>query len=96
MAEFDVTLSEMAEASTNIKNYTAQFKEEADAVYQAAQTLSEGWTGDASETFVDNMEQLHRWMIELGNVLDTYSAELNTARGEYSDADVTSARNFNR
>lgn len=94
MAEFDVTLSAMETASANIKTYTQSFKEEADAVYSAAQNLSEAWTGDASQTFVDNMEQLHRWMMEMSAVLDTYSAALNTAKGEYGTADEQSAKNF--
>ena len=94
MAEFDVTLSAMESAAQNISNYTQSFKEEADGVYNAAQTLSESWTGDASQTFVENMEQLHHWMDELASVLDTYSAELNTARAAYEEADVNSSKNF--
>ena len=31
MAEFDVTLSAVSEAATNIANYTETFREEADA-----------------------------------------------------------------
>lgn len=94
MAEFDVTLSAMQEAATNIRNYTEQFKDEAEQTYQAAQTLSEGWQGDASQTFVDNMEQLHTWMNELVATLETYSAELEKSRDTYETADVSAAKNF--
>ena len=94
MAEFDVTLSAVTEAATNISNYTQEFKEQADQTYQAAQTLSEGWVGDASQTFVENMEQLHTWMNEMAATLDTYSAALNKARETYESADVTAAKNF--
>jgi len=62
MAEFDVTLSAMRDAASNIKNYTEEFKDQAEQTYQAAQKLSEGWVGDASQTFVENMEQLRQWM----------------------------------
>lgn len=94
MAEFDVTLSAMQEAATNIRNYTEQFREEAEQTYQAAQTLSEGWVGDASQTFVDNMEQLHTWMNELVATLETYSAELEKSRDKYETADISAAKNF--
>lgn len=94
MAEFDVTLSAVTEAATNIGNYTQEFKEQADQTYQAAQTLSEGWVGDASQTFVENMEQLHTWMNEMAATLDTYSAALNKARETYENADVSAAKNF--
>lgn len=94
MAEFDVTLSAMQEAATNIRNYTEQFKDEAEQTYQAAQTLSEGWQGDASQTFVENMEQLHTWMNELVATLETYSAELEKSRDTYETADVSAAKNF--
>ena len=94
MAEFDVTLSAVTQSATNISNYTQEFKEQADQTYQAAQTLSEGWVGDASQTFVENMEQLHTWMNEMAATLDTYSAALNKARETYESADVTAAKNF--
>ena len=70
------------------------FKENADAIYQAAQTLSEGWQGDASQTFVDNMEQLHTWMNEMSAILETYSTALNKNRENYEEGDVRSAANF--
>ena len=94
MANFDVTLSAVTEAATNITNYTQEFKEQADQIYQAAQTLSEGWECDASQTFIDNMEQLHNWMNEMAATLDTYSAALNRARDTYETADVSAAKNF--
>lgn len=96
MAEFDVTLSAMRDAASNIKNYTEEFKDQAEQTYQAAQKLSEGWVGDASQTFVENMEQLRQWMIELAAVLDEYSANLNKAGGNYEDADVSASKNFAR
>ncbi len=94
MAEFDTTLSAMTSAAQNISNYTQQFKEQADQTYQAAQRLGEGWEGDASQTFAENMEQLHVWMNEMAAVLETYSAQLNKARENYENADVTAAKNF--
>jgi WXG100 family type VII secretion target len=94
MAEFDVTLSAMTDAASNIKNYTEQFREEADATFQAAQALSEEWQGDASATFVNNMNELHNWMNTMATVLDTYSASLNQAVSTYNEADVAGARNF--
>lgn len=94
MAEFDVTLSAMRNAANNIKNYTQQFKEQAEQTYQAAQKLSDGWVGDASQTFVDNMEQLRQWMNELSVVLDEYSANLNKASENYEDADTSAVKNF--
>ena len=93
-AEFDVTLSAMTNAAKNIKNYTVEFKEQANQVYQAAQVLSEAWVGDASATFVENMGELHKWMTEMAATLDTYSAALDTACETYETADINSAKNF--
>ena len=94
MAEFELTLSAMSNAATNIANYTQQFSEQAELVYQAAQTLSETWTGDASTTWLENMEQLRGWMNQLVEVLETYSAALNKARDDYETADTNAAKNF--
>lgn len=96
MAEFEVTLSAVQDAVSNIKTYTEAFKDEAEQVYQAAQTLSESWTGDASADFVSNMEQLHQWMNEMVEVLNTYSQALSTAGTEYEDADVKGASYFKK
>lgn len=94
MSEFNVTLSAMSSAAKNIGTYTNQFKSEADETYQAAKTLGESWVGDASATFAENMEQLHRWMDEMVAVLETYSAMLNKSRDEYETTDVNAVRNF--
>lgn len=56
MAEFDVTLSAVTDAASNIANYTEAFREEAEQTYQAAKTLSESWTGDASQTFMHDAD----------------------------------------
>ena len=95
-AEFEVTLSAMTDAATNIKNLNEQFVDEANQTYQAAQTLNDGWKGDASDTFLQNMEQLHKWMNEMAEVLDTYVTELNASREKYENADVSAAKNFAR
>lgn len=94
MEKFDVTLSALTDAATNIRNYTSQFKEQADLTYQAAHTLSESWEGDASQTFVDNMELLHNWMNEMSSTLDTYSMALDKAKVTYETADMNAAKNF--
>ena len=94
MAEFDVTLSAMTEAANNIRNYTEQFRDEAEQTYQAAVTLNDGWVGDASETFHENMEQLHSWMNEMVSTLETYYAALNAACDKYEETDVAAAKNF--
>ncbi len=96
MAEFDVTLSAMSSAASNIAKYTEEFAEQATQTYQAAQTLSESWTGDASQEFINNMEQLNTWMKEMAAVLETYSAELNKARERYENSDVAAAKFFPR
>lgn len=94
MANFDVTLSALTQAASNIRQQTAEFKEQSQKTYQAAQTLSEGWEGDSYQEFIDNMEQLHSWMDKMAETLDTYSAALDKAKDTYETADVESAKNF--
>ena len=92
--EYKVTSSAMNDAASNISNYTEQYIEQAALVYQAAQTLSEAWLGDASVKWADNMEQLNNWMKQMAEVLGTYSAALKKAAADYESADVTAAKNF--
>ncbi len=94
MAQFKTQISALEQAASNIANLTEQFREQADQTYQATQTLSGGWTGEASDTFVENMETLRGWWNEMTATLDTYSQELQKAAQEYNEADATSAGYF--
>lgn len=94
MAQFKTQISALEQAASNIANLTEQFREEADQTYQATQTLSGGWTGEASDTFVENMETLRGWWNEMTATLDTYAQELQKAAQEYNEADTTSAGYF--
>lgn len=96
MAEFDVTLSAMEEAKSNVLKYSEEFKEQADQTFQAAQALSGSWVGDASQTFVENMNQIHKWMVQLSATLDEYGESLGKSRETYENADMEAAKNFRR
>ena len=96
MAQFEVQKSALEQAASNIANLTEQFREDADQTYQATQTLSGGWTGEASDTFVENMETLRGWWNEMTATLDTYAQELQKAAESYTNADIESAAHFNK
>ena len=97
MAEFDVTLSSMTEAATNIRTYCDDFKSTADELKQATETLttsSDGWDSEASKIFNENIGEAHRWMSEMAAIIDEYAAMLDKAAQTYQDADQASAKNF--
>lgn len=97
MAEFDVTISSMTDAASNIRTYCEEFKTTADELKQATNTLttsSDGWDSEASKIFNDNIEEAHRWMSEMSAIVDEYAAMLDKAAETYTDADQASAKNF--
>lgn len=94
MAEFSATLSALTQAAANFEKHTQSFQSETDATYNAAKVLSEGWTGDASDTFQNNMEQVHNWMNEMIAALQTFTDALKKTRTTYEEADIQAARNF--
>lgn len=96
MAKIDAVLPDIESASTNIKTYTEEFNEHAENTYQAAQTLSQSWEGDAAQQFIANMEQLHKWMGEMVTTLDAYSKTLSQIAASIREADLRSAGFFSR
>lgn len=94
MAEFDVTLSALTSASTNIRKYSEEFQMAAEATYQVATTLAEAWTGDASGDFVQKVAELRKWMSEMEAAVADYAKRLDAARERYDSADRQAAGNF--
>lgn len=94
MANFDVTLSALMKAASDIRTQTGEFRDQASQTLQAAQTLGDGWEGDSYQEFLTNMQDLQRWMNEMAETMDTYAAALDKAKETYENADATSAKNF--
>lgn len=94
MASFDVTLSALTKAASDIRTQTAEFKERANETLQAAQTLGEGWEGDSYQEFFNNMQDLKNWMEQMAEVMETYATALDKAKDTYETADVSSAKSF--
>lgn len=94
MASFDVTLSALTKAAADIRTQSAEFKQRAQETLQAAQTLGDGWEGESYQEFINNMQDLQKWMQEMGEVMDTYAASLDKAKETYENADASAARNF--
>ena len=96
MPSFDVTLSALTKAAADIRTQTGDFKQRANETLQAAQTLGEGWEGGAYQEFLTSVQDLQKWMSQMGEVLDTYSKALETAKQTYEQADAESAKGFGR
>lgn len=94
MASFDVTLSALTKAAADINKSTAEFKQRANETLKAAQTLGESWEGSSYQEFFNNMQELQKWMDQMGQVIETYSAALDKAKQTYENADTTAAKNF--
>jgi WXG100 family type VII secretion target len=97
MAEFTVTISAMNSASGETKNRAEAFREAANAMLQATQSLTEtGWDDDASKVFLEKITELKTWCDTMGGIIDTYSEALNKISGSYSEADQQAANQFKR
>ena len=97
MAEFSVTISAMNNASGATKNHAEAFREAANAMLQATQTMTEtGWDDDASQVFLEKMTELKTWCDTMGGIVDTYSDALNKISGTYTEADQQAATQFKR
>ena len=97
MAEFEVTISAMNNASTATKNQAEAFREAANALLQATQGLTEtGWDDDASQVFLEKITELKSWCDTMGGIVDTYSQALTKIGETYTDADQQAATQFKR
>ena len=97
MAEFDVTLSSLTEASGNMRSYCEEFKVAADELKVATENLtsaSDGWNGEASQIFNENIVEAHRWLTEMSVLVDEYAATLDKTHDIYQEADESAAKGF--
>lgn len=96
MAEFELTKSGLTDASKSIRSLNAEFQEQAQETFKAAETLGQSWDGDASEKFLSNAESLLKWAEQMVEIVNSYSDALDKGNTTYADADATAAKNFKK
>ena len=97
MAEFQVTLSEMTTASGNVRKYCQDFKDAADQLKSATQTLTtsaDGWSSEASQIFNENIVEAHKWLTQMSELVNEFAQAIDQSRDTYRSADETAAKNF--
>lgn len=98
MAKIDInSISEMHESAGNIRKYCEDFKQTAQQLQQATQTLTEssdGWQSEASQIFRENIDEAKRWMDEMAAVVDEFAAAIDLAGETYTEMDMTASQNF--
>lgn len=93
-ANFKVTPEALRTAAQEILSQATDFETEADNTLKVADTLDGGWDGDASEEFHTNIEEFHRWLIEVVATLRDYGDAIKTVADNYETADEESAGSF--
>ncbi len=97
MAEFKVTLSEMTTASGNVRKYCQDFRDAADQLKNATQTLTtsaDGWSSEASQIFNENIVQAHKWLTQMSDLVNQFAEAIDKSRDTYRTTDETAAKNF--
>ena len=98
MAKIDITsISEMHESAESIRQYCQEFKDTANLLKAATDTLvqdSEGWQSSASQKFSANIEVFKRWMDEMAALVDDFSAAIDEAAEKYVGTDEQAAQGF--
>ena len=95
MAEFGVVISELQGASGKFKNQAEAFRETANALLQATETLTTtGWDDDASKVFAEKIAELKTWCDQMGAIVDSYAGAMNTIGENYQAADAFAASQF--
>ena len=99
MAEFEVVLSSMTDTAGKVRQYCEDFRTAANELKDATAELTssaEGWNGEASQIFNENIVQANTWMTEMSALVDEFAAALDKARETYQTADETSAKQFSK
>lgn len=98
MAKIDInSISEMHESAESIRQYCQEFKETANQLKSATDTLtqdSEGWQSEASEIFNANITDAKRWLDEIATVVEEFSAAIDEAGEKYTETDSEAAQGF--
>ena len=99
MTDFTVTVSAMNNASGATKNQAQAFRDSANALLQATQTLTQaggGWDDDAAVTFSEKITELKSWCDQMAGIVDTYSEALTKIGTQYNESDQQAASQFKR
>ena len=91
MARFEVTVSEMQNAATNISQAANDFLNAASQTFSAAQQLAESWEGDSQVAFVEEQTKANEWYKKIVEIVNTYVTNLQNAAKSYQEADTQSA-----
>lgn len=94
MDNIKVTLSEMRGAASTIKTQAQNFRDHANETYTEASNLHNEWEGDASEEFLERMENMKQIMQNLSDILDKFPVALEKGAETYEQADATAAAAF--
>lgn len=97
MAEFEATLSEMTQSASKIREYCQNFKDTADQLKSATETLTtsaDGWSSEASQMFNANIQEAHKWLTQMSDLINEYAQAIDQSRETYQTADETSAKAF--
>lgn len=97
MAEFEVVVSELGNASQQTKNQAEAYRSAADQMLSATQTLTEGdWVDEATPIFLEKMEELRTWCNNMSTIVDSYAAALTKIGEQYQQGDAQAASQFKR
>lgn len=95
MAEYKVTLSQLQETSSTLKQQADAYLTAATELKRASDNLtSQGWQGEAAEAWTECITELHSWMADMSVAVSDFSKVLNEASDIYGTADKESAAKF--
>ena len=97
MAEFELTASEMTSAAGKVKQYCQNFKETADQLKAATETLTtsaDGWSAESSQIFNENIQEAHKWLTQMSELINQYAETIEQSRDLYVNGDEAAAKNF--
>lgn len=98
MANIDIqSISGIHESANDIRKQCEQFKETAQQLKTATDTLTQsadGWQSEASEIFNANITAAKTWLDEIATVVEEFAAALDVAADSYVETDSQAAQGF--
>lgn len=88
---FNVTLSELRSAASDIAKANSDFREAATKLESASNEFSSMWTGPSSELFREKMEERRVWYTQMAEIVDSYVSTINQIATEYEEMDAAGA-----
>lgn len=95
MARYEVTISEMYNAASRIRQAAEDYLSTACKVYACAEALGQSWEGDSQVAFMQEQQKAVEWYKKMAALVQSYVQMIQRAAKAYQQAEEQATSTIN-